>query len=476
MKIYIGFWSKPFFYKIDLLKEQNRHQEIDAYVETIKNCFFVNLKALNSDLELHFLTDTEGEAIINDFVDFASIKVDKMFDKINHISPAFDGYEKFFAIKELSKKESNFVYLDYLFHLPNFKLPSNTENLFIETKLINPTFHIGQEVPADRSKEFLIRQLNIFTFSSFLQKFNSIRADKNKTFFNFGILEFKNLKNGYLSDIIIPNNYLKDLVFVSKKVLNCIDQLQDYFDEEEVLDHLYLAFNGNKYFLDIIFSLFLEERINKKGIEAFYYIEDKLSQHPAFKNPEKNKIFPISYLKSIDNTFKFEPSKVLDWQKNLSAVQRQRKNIEEKNKNKEKNKEKKQLIEDQKVLKERVNGPSLFKMAGNFATAMKDFAKSGFLKVTEDQYNARMNICNGCEFWQDDARMGMGKCLKCGCTGAKQWIATSVCPINKWGAISKEEVEASIKEMENAQTEKTQSTVSQQTDGSSQEPSPEAQG
>lgn len=121
-------------------------------------------------------------------------------------------------------------------------------------------------------------------------------------------------------------------------------------------------------------------------------------------------------------------------------------------------------------------GPSLLKMAGNFALAMKDFAQSGFLKVTQEQYNARMDICNSCEFWQGDARMGMGKCLKCGCSGAKQWIATSVCPINKWGAISKEEVEASFKEKENAQAQETQSTVSQQADGGSQEPSPEAQG
>jgi hypothetical protein len=114
--------------------------------------------------------------------------------------------------------------------------------------------------------------------------------------------------------------------------------------------------------------------------------------------------------------------------------------------------------------------PSIVKMASNFASAMKDFAESGFLRVTPEQYNSRMDICNKCEFWQPDARMGLGKCLKCGCTGAKQWIATSVCPIEKWGAISKEEVEAS-KERENAQAQETQGTVSQQADGSTQEPS-----
>jgi hypothetical protein len=119
--------------------------------------------------------------------------------------------------------------------------------------------------------------------------------------------------------------------------------------------------------------------------------------------------------------------------------------------------------------------PSLLEMAGNFASAMKSFAGSGFLRVTEEQHAERMAICNGCEFWKPGARFGLGKCLKCGCTGAKHWIATSVCPINKWGAISKEEVEAS-KEKENAEAKETQSPVSQQADGSSQEPSPEAQG
>ena len=125
---------------------------------------------------------------------------------------------------------------------------------------------------------------------------------------------------------------------------------------------------------------------------------------------------------------------------------------------------------------EEVKEPSLMKMAGNLASAMKSFAGSGFLRVTKEQHAERMTICNGCEFWKADARFGLGKCLKCGCTGAKQWIATSVCPINKCGAISKEEVEASLKEKENAEAQETQSPVSQQDDGSSQEPSTEVQG
>jgi hypothetical protein len=121
-------------------------------------------------------------------------------------------------------------------------------------------------------------------------------------------------------------------------------------------------------------------------------------------------------------------------------------------------------IEDDKLrnpqAEEEAKEPSLMKMAGNFASAMKSFAGSGFLRITKEQHAERMTICNGCEFWKADARFGLGKCLKCGCTGAKQWIATSVCPINKWGAISKEEVEANWEQIK--QKEKGRSSI---TDG-----------
>lgn len=79
--------------------------------------------------------------------------------------------------------------------------------------------------------------------------------------------------------------------------------------------------------------------------------------------------------------------------------------------------------------------PSLFQMAKNFGTAMLDSAKTGFKKVTPEQHAERMLICNACEFWDGKARMGMGKCLKCGCTGAKQWLTSSTCPINLWGSL-----------------------------------------
>ena len=80
--------------------------------------------------------------------------------------------------------------------------------------------------------------------------------------------------------------------------------------------------------------------------------------------------------------------------------------------------------------------PSLIQMAKNFGSAMVVSAKTGFKKITPVQHAERMAVCNTCAFWDGKARMGMGKCAKCGCTGAKQWLASSTCPINLWGSIT----------------------------------------
>lgn len=87
-------------------------------------------------------------------------------------------------------------------------------------------------------------------------------------------------------------------------------------------------------------------------------------------------------------------------------------------------------------------GPSVAQMAKNLGSAAVGFVKSGLLVPTQEQIDYRMKICEGCEFWEAGARFGLGKCLKCGCTSMKQKIASSVCPIGKWAALSKEEVES----------------------------------
>jgi hypothetical protein len=229
-----------------------------------------------------------------------------------------------------------------------------------------------------------------------------------------------------------------------------------------------------------------ESNLLDQGVD--HLVQQQLSSnHKKAEEDIKNrinrakKLYANKTLEAVQETAKFLNKKRKEKEQEAAELlSKKRKKEEQKaaellsKKRKEKEQED---IQRQEILRnQNVESPSIVKMAGNFASAMKDFAKSGFLKVTEEQHNARMEICNGCEFWQQGARFGLGKCLKCGCSGAKQWIATSVCPINKWGAISKEEVEASLKEKENAEAQETQSPVSQQADGSSQEPSSEVQG
>ncbi len=50
--------------------------------------------------------------------------------------------------------------------------------------------------------------------------------------------------------------------------------------------------------------------------------------------------------------------------------------------------------------------------------------------VTDDKYNERMDICNGCEHLSETIKM----CDKCNCImPVKAKFAHFYCPINKWG-------------------------------------------
>ena len=79
----------------------------------------------------------------------------------------------------------------------------------------------------------------------------------------------------------------------------------------------------------------------------------------------------------------------------------------------------------------RVN-PKPREMAKNFAVAMFEYAKDGFKNTTPEQHGQRLAICRACEYWEEGGYYGLGKCRKCGCSGAKLWIDSSKCPIGKW--------------------------------------------
>jgi hypothetical protein len=73
-----------------------------------------------------------------------------------------------------------------------------------------------------------------------------------------------------------------------------------------------------------------------------------------------------------------------------------------------------------------------FVMAQRFTESMKTWAKQGF-NVSKEAYEKRIAICKTCEFWDDSALAGYGKCLKCGCGRGKHWLPHEKCPIDKWG-------------------------------------------
>jgi hypothetical protein len=78
--------------------------------------------------------------------------------------------------------------------------------------------------------------------------------------------------------------------------------------------------------------------------------------------------------------------------------------------------------------------PSAVELAENFSLAVSRWVTTGFPVVSKKEYDSRLAVCSSCEFWDAQARLGLGKCKhkKCGCTRFKLWLATEQCPIGKW--------------------------------------------
>ena len=75
---------------------------------------------------------------------------------------------------------------------------------------------------------------------------------------------------------------------------------------------------------------------------------------------------------------------------------------------------------------------TLFDMAQNFTTSVAEWVKAGAPVVKEEDFKKRVEICQACEFFDQQAFSGRGKCKKCGCSSYKLFLATSSCPIKKW--------------------------------------------
>jgi len=76
-----------------------------------------------------------------------------------------------------------------------------------------------------------------------------------------------------------------------------------------------------------------------------------------------------------------------------------------------------------------IKGPSLPRLAKNFFTSMAKNAWNGFKTVSQERYDARLDICEGCQF-----RSG-NRCLHldCGCyLSEKAALEAEDCPDKEW--------------------------------------------
>jgi hypothetical protein len=89
-----------------------------------------------------------------------------------------------------------------------------------------------------------------------------------------------------------------------------------------------------------------------------------------------------------------------------------------------------------KELKLSLLGPPTAKaMVRNFIRAMASFAASGWKCASEEKMQHRLEICRRCSYWEEDARVGLGKCNHpgCGCSmKIKLWIDSVECPQKFW--------------------------------------------
>lgn len=75
---------------------------------------------------------------------------------------------------------------------------------------------------------------------------------------------------------------------------------------------------------------------------------------------------------------------------------------------------------------------TLLELAKNFTASVAEWVKSGAPLVSEEQFKRRVAECRACEFFDAEAFGGKGRCMKCGCSSYKLFLATSKCPIGKW--------------------------------------------
>jgi hypothetical protein len=94
-----------------------------------------------------------------------------------------------------------------------------------------------------------------------------------------------------------------------------------------------------------------------------------------------------------------------------------------------------QLVSTKTIKREKENNtlPSLTTMAKTVTQSASNWIQSGIPISSKELFEERQAICKACEFWNQKAFGGTGRCMKCGCsTWAKLRMATEKCPVGKW--------------------------------------------
>jgi hypothetical protein len=74
--------------------------------------------------------------------------------------------------------------------------------------------------------------------------------------------------------------------------------------------------------------------------------------------------------------------------------------------------------------------PPLHRQAWNLARSLAEFLADGCKTLTEEQYLARLDVCDSCDQRRDN------RCLKCGCRlSLKARGRAFKCPLAKWPSV-----------------------------------------
>ena len=76
---------------------------------------------------------------------------------------------------------------------------------------------------------------------------------------------------------------------------------------------------------------------------------------------------------------------------------------------------------------------AIYNTVKNLKAKLKKIPVNQARSTNENEYQKRLELCKGCEYFKIEAFAGTGQCLKCGCSiKYKLNIANEKCPVGKW--------------------------------------------